>query len=65
MRTPELQARALQLGARGFVLKKQSAPLLVRAIRKVLEGELWFGRETVGHAVTRMLKGPPRAPTPI
>jgi DNA-binding NarL/FixJ family response regulator len=57
VRTPELQARALRLGAKGFLLKDQSADLVLRAIRKVHEGELWFDRGTVGAAVMRLLKG--------
>ena len=57
VRTPELQARALRLGAKGFVLKDQSADLVLRAIKKVHEGELWFDRGTVGDAVMRLLKG--------
>jgi two-component system nitrate/nitrite response regulator NarL len=57
VRTPELQARALRLGAKGFVSKDQSADLVLRAIKKVHEGELWFDRGTVGAAVMRLLKG--------
>ena len=57
LRTPELQGRALRLGARGFIAKEQSGELVVRAIRKVREGELWFDRSTVGAAVTRLLHG--------
>jgi DNA-binding NarL/FixJ family response regulator len=62
MRSPELQGRALRLGAKGFVLKEQSAELLVRAIRKVVAGELWFDRGTVEEAVTRLMKGEADAP---
>jgi DNA-binding NarL/FixJ family response regulator len=62
MRSPELQGRALRLGAKGFVLKEQSAELLVRAIRKIVAGELWFDRGTVEQAVTRLMKGDAEAP---
>ena len=56
MRTAELQARALRLGAKGFVPKDQSGELVVRAIRRVREGELWFDRVTVSAAVTTLLR---------
>ena len=51
LRGAELQARALRLDAKGFVPKEQSAELLLRAIRKVRDGELWFdpaGRDARG-----------------
>lgn len=57
LRDPELQTRALRLGARGFVSKAQSADLLVKAIWKVRDGELWFDRGIIGTAVTSLLRG--------
>jgi DNA-binding NarL/FixJ family response regulator len=59
VRGAELQTRALKLGARGFVSKEQSAEVLLKAVRKVREGELWFDRGTVDTAVTRLLRGDP------
>lgn len=56
IRGAELQARAVRLGASGFVSKEQSADLLVRAIRKVLDGELWFDRGTLATALTGLLR---------
>src|SRR5260370_11931035 len=35
--------RALQLGARGVVLKESPPELLLRSIRSVCEGEVWVG----------------------
>lgn len=55
MRTPQLQARCLRLGAKGFVPKESSADLLVRAIRRVAGGDLWFDRGVVSDAVSRLL----------
>jgi DNA-binding NarL/FixJ family response regulator len=55
IRSKELQERALRLGARGFVTKENSADVIIRAIAKVRDGELWFDRATVGAAVGRML----------
>jgi DNA-binding NarL/FixJ family response regulator len=42
---------ALQLGARGVVMKDSSATLLVKAIRGVLAGEFWVGRDRVANLV--------------
>ena len=65
MRTAELQARALRLGAKGFVPKDQSGELVVRAIRRVREGELWFDRVTVSAAVTTLLRREGREQAPV
>lgn len=56
IRGSELPVRALRLGAKGFVPKAQSADLLLRAIRRVRDGELWFDRETVGTEMTRLMR---------
>src|SRR5262245_16231507 len=39
--------KALQLGARGVVLKESATALLLKAIRIVMEGGYWVGREAV------------------
>jgi DNA-binding NarL/FixJ family response regulator len=38
---------ALQLGARGIVLKESATQILLKAIRHVMDGEIWVGRESV------------------
>ncbi len=38
---------ALQLGARGVVLKDSATQLLLKAIQTVMAGEYWVGRESV------------------
>src|SRR3989442_199820 len=40
-------AQAIQLGARGVVLKESATELLLRCIRSVLGGQYWVGREVV------------------
>jgi two-component system nitrate/nitrite response regulator NarL len=40
---------ALQLGARGVVLKDSATQILLKSIRAVMEGEYWVGRETVSN----------------
>ena len=40
-------AQAIQLGARGVVLKESATELLLRCIRAVMRGQYWVGREVV------------------
>jgi two-component system, NarL family, nitrate/nitrite response regulator NarL len=43
--------KALQLGARGAVIKDTPSPLLFKSIRRVRAGEFWIGRDMVGDLV--------------
>jgi DNA-binding NarL/FixJ family response regulator len=42
---------ALQLGARGVVLKDSATELLLKSIHAVMAGEYWVGRESVSNLV--------------
>ena len=42
---------ALQLGARGVVLKESATELLLKSIQAVIRGEFWVGRESVSDLV--------------
>jgi DNA-binding NarL/FixJ family response regulator len=42
---------ALQLGARGLVLKESATAMLLKAIRCVMQGQYWFGRDQVPNLV--------------
>jgi two-component system, NarL family, nitrate/nitrite response regulator NarL len=42
---------ALQLGARGVVLKDSATQILLQSIRAVMNGEYWVGRESVSNLV--------------
>src|SRR5690348_12627500 len=44
-------AEALQLGARGVVMKDSATQVLLKAIHTVLEGEYWVNRESVSNLV--------------
>jgi DNA-binding NarL/FixJ family response regulator len=61
--------QALQLGARGVLLKQTTSEMLFRCIRAIVAGEYWVGRECVGEIVARMRErafpaaAPPRYPT--
>ncbi len=46
--------QALQFGARGVVMKDSTTQLLLKAIRAVMAGEYWVGREAVGDIVDFM-----------
>lgn len=51
-------AQALQLGARGIVLKESATELIVESIRSVMKGQYWVGRENVSdvvHLLNRLL----------
>jgi two-component system, NarL family, nitrate/nitrite response regulator NarL len=54
---------ALQLGARGVVLKESATQLLLNSIRAVMAGQYWVGRETISNLVEylRGLLAPPPA----
>ena len=45
---------ALQLGARGVVLKESATELLLKSIRAVMAGETWIGRESVTDVVAHL-----------
>jgi len=55
---------ALQLGARGVVLKESATQLLLNSIRAVMAGHYWVGRETISNLVQylRGLLAPPPMP---
>jgi len=49
-----LHTQAIELGARGVVMLNQSAQVLVKAIRKVCEGEVWLDRSLLGGVLDKM-----------
>jgi DNA-binding NarL/FixJ family response regulator len=54
-RDVERHRATLLAGARGLVLKDKPPDLLLKAIRKVQAGELWFDRATMDSALQRAL----------
>ncbi|HZA51192.1 MAG TPA: response regulator transcription factor [Myxococcaceae bacterium] len=54
-RDPDRHRAALVAGARGLVLKDKPPEFLLKAIRKVHAGELWFDRVTMESALQRAL----------
>jgi two-component system, NarL family, nitrate/nitrite response regulator NarL len=47
---------ALQLGARGVVMKQSASELVFKSIRTVMAGQYWVGRECVGDLIDNMRK---------
>ncbi len=50
----EMHRRAARLGAAGLVLKEQAAEVLLKAIRKVHQGEVWLDRSMMGTLLDEM-----------
>ena len=50
----EIQRRAARLGAAGLVLKEHAAEVLLKAIKKVHEGEIWLDRSMMGALLNEM-----------
>jgi DNA-binding NarL/FixJ family response regulator len=55
---------ALQLGARGVVLKQDPCETLFKSIRTVMAGEYWVGRECMGSVIDKM-RSRASAPGPV
>jgi two-component system, NarL family, nitrate/nitrite response regulator NarL len=55
---------ALQLGAKGVVLKQSATDLLFKSIRMVMAGQYWVGRECVANLVDKIREGQGMAGTP-
>jgi two-component system nitrate/nitrite response regulator NarL len=49
-----VMVEALQLGARGIVLKESATALLFRSIRCVMEGQFWVGHGAVADVIEAM-----------
>jgi len=60
----DLHVKALCLGAVGVVLKQQGPDLLVKAIRKVHQGEFWMNRALMAEAMAQMQDRPSRQKDP-
>jgi DNA-binding NarL/FixJ family response regulator len=57
---------ALQLGARGLVLKHSATALLHKCIRAVVAGEYWFGHDRVPDMIDALRSlAQPRAASPV
>lgn len=55
VRDAETHDRAVISGARGVVQKEESAEVILTAIKKVYQGEIWLDRATTGRVFTKLL----------
>ena len=51
-------------GAKGYILKSETADAIATAVRAVAKGESYFSASVMTHVVTLMSGGPSTAPTP-
>jgi two-component system, NarL family, nitrate/nitrite response regulator NarL len=58
LRGSESQRRAMLAGAMGVVLKEHAAEVLIKAIIKVNEGEVWLDRLMMGSLLDEMSQAP-------
>jgi two-component system, NarL family, nitrate/nitrite response regulator NarL len=58
LRGPENQRRAMLAGAMGVVLKEHAAEVLLKAINKVHQGEVWLDRSLLGSVLDEMTQAP-------
>ena len=58
LRSSESQRRAILAGAMGVVLKEHAADVLIKAINKVHQGEVWLDRSMMGSVLDEMTQAP-------
>jgi DNA-binding NarL/FixJ family response regulator len=56
--------RALQAGARGYIMKHETADLIVDAIRKVCSGEVYLSTKMTSEVLYKMVVGAVKGPLP-
>jgi len=54
VQTAESHRQAIRRGAMGIVLKQQAAELLLKAIKKVHDGEVWIDRSMIGSVLSEV-----------
>ena len=56
VQNPDSHRTAIRRGAMGIVLKEHAADLLLKAIKKVYEGEVWIDRSMMGSMIQEFSK---------
>ena len=56
VRDPEVHHRVMMLGAMGVVQKEKAYRVLLKAIQKVHEGEIWYDRSKMGDVIAGILR---------
>jgi len=57
MKDPDIQEQAFISGAHGYVGKWEPADVILKAIERVYNGELWLDRRTTGRVFERLSQG--------
>lgn len=52
---PEIHRECVRLGAKGMVQKELASDVLIKAIKKVHQGEIWFDRNMMSSVLTDVL----------
>jgi two-component system, NarL family, nitrate/nitrite response regulator NarL len=55
VRDPDTHDRAVLAGARGVVQKEESPEVILKAIKKVYQGEIWLDRAATGRVFSKLL----------
>lgn len=55
IRDADIHDRAVLAGARGVVQKEESAEVILRAIKRVYEGEIWLDRASTGRIFSKLV----------
>lgn len=55
--------RALQMGALGYIMKDESIEQILKAIRQVIEGNVYLSDKLMPKLMTRLINGEPRTVT--
>lgn len=58
LRDAEAHRAAIRRGASGVVCKDEPAGVVLKAVRKVHEGEIWFDRESAFGVLKELMRGP-------
>lgn len=58
VQNPDSHRRAIRRGAMGIVLKEHAADQLLKAIKKVYDGEVWIERSMMGSMIQELNKPP-------
>jgi DNA-binding NarL/FixJ family response regulator len=62
VQNPDSHRRAIRRGAMGIVLKEHAADQLLKAIKKVYDGEVWIERSMMGSMIQELNKPAPLDP---
>jgi len=64
LRDADTHREAIRRGASGVVCKDEPAEVVLKAVRKVHEGEVWFDRETAFEVLKELMRGGRDEPAP-